>query len=236
MDPGSARKLFFLSSWIRLLLSQRFVIALDQSLRIDQRKGNNSTGELALATLDQLNCLAYPLNSLFDRCRDCHDIQDMETSGDDPSNSMQHGPAEDLRKTSRDILQSLEEILGSKQIRNFGYLELDTYSVGVNIDSANMEKEEEEETPTSIEIATVNLTPKKSGNISLDEMEALLSDHCEQQQDSTPLPEQNGDGEIKPGFRPSDEASEEHQPVRPTWVRCKVWDPCALGTLPGYPM
>ena len=236
MDPGSARKLFFLSSWIRLLLSQRFVIALDQRLRIDQSKGNTSAGELSLASFGQLNCLEYPLNSLLDRCRDCHDIHDMNTSGDDPSNDIQHGPSEDLRKTSRDILQRLEEILGSKQTRHFGYSEFDIDTTGDNNASAKMKEAIERTQSIEIASSTVNSTVKESGVMSLDEMESLLSDHCEQPQDSTPQSIQNGDGEVKAACRPSDEGNEDTTAVRPAWVRCKVWDPCALGTLPGYPM
>jgi hypothetical protein len=237
MDSSSARKLFFLSSWIRLLLSQRFVVALDYSFRIDEKGGDSFNSELTLATLEQLNYLGYPLNSLFDRCRDCNEDQHKDSHGDG-SNNTHHRPTEDLRKTSRDILQSLEEILGSEQIRKFGYQEESITGFIDASDNSVVIEETVEDLDNKISSSTVNPCVQGStSKMSLDEMEALLAENPEPQDDATqPLLNVDGDKNSLPATGKAKSVSTtEYETARPAWVRCKVWDPCALGTLPGYP-
>ncbi|KAL3939657.1 MAG: hypothetical protein SGBAC_005658 [Bacillariaceae sp.] len=103
MDPGSARKLFFLSAWIRLLLSQQYVSSIDPTYVVSKATNSKKNGsiELTLAELAFIQKLGYPLNSIADRC---------STLKCDP----------DLRTTSQDILHSLEEILGESRVTRFG--------------------------------------------------------------------------------------------------------------------
>jgi ribosomal biogenesis protein LAS1 len=99
MDAGSARKLFFLSSWIRLLVSQDLVQRLYPEAKEKGRKG--STVENPPASLEQLDPLQYPLNSLCDRC------------------CLRDGP-EEFSNTSRYILQTFEEVLGAHRVMCHG--------------------------------------------------------------------------------------------------------------------
>ncbi|MGK3755488.1 MAG: hypothetical protein ACI8RD_007798, partial [Bacillariaceae sp.] len=125
LDEGSNRKLYFLSAWVRLILSQRFVAALDRTFSMNnstknssgQKKGNTNPLELPLAQLNHLESLGYPLNSLLDRClKHNRDHNDGNDNGKTRSSSIS-----DSMKTSRGIIRSLKKILGAKKTDNFGY-------------------------------------------------------------------------------------------------------------------
>ena len=74
VDAGSARKLYFLSAWIRLLLSQLFVAKLDStfvSKKASKTKGTKTT-ELELAELSWLQKLQYPCKSRYHSAETLH--------------------------------------------------------------------------------------------------------------------------------------------------------------------
>jgi hypothetical protein len=254
VDAGSARKLFFLSAWIRLLLSQSFVSQLDPE---PYSKTNKRSGtELILAQSSHLEKLEYPLNSLCDRIVDCNN-----------NNA-------DLRKTSCDLLRSLEQILGDKRVRNFGITAVEQN--GSSTTSAASEKPETLEDPmTSEQQCTSQVAPDQSetkaaeaSKMSLDELEAMLSN--DDPVDAPVVVENrkkkyldriealfasanrvntvNGanekhtsaKGEALTNESVHDNESRAQAPLRletrPAWVLCKAWDPCSIGTLPGYPV
>ncbi|CAJ1954557.1 unnamed protein product [Cylindrotheca closterium] len=265
IDPGSARKLFFLSAWIRLLLSQQYVSAVDPTYVVPKASSKkNGSIELTLAELSFIQKLGYPLNSIADRC------------------SAQNGDP-DLRTTSQDILQSLEEILGENRVPRFGlliaspstdpspvegpslpsHLQLPTDSSDHDENSSVASQEtctslddgmEGARLPSSYE-TTENPVDEVGENasalvdgMSLAEMEALLS---EQQSPARAIGmEDVNKQETKHPATPNivsqempfggdttmGDASKRHeQPKRIAWTKCSSWDSCSLGTLPGHP-
>lgn len=283
MDPGSARKLFFLSAWIRLLLSQQFISTIDPTYVVSKTANSKKNGsiELTLAELSYLQKLGYPLNSIADRCS-ALDV--------DP----------DLRSTSRDILRSLEEILGESRVPSCGlsisppledphpvegpsvpsHLQTSSSSSDDDADSSapshdeaqNVLGEEVEgpslpsssmkvpESPNNevrqskdigeISTAAEEGTPEGTSGMSLDEMEALLS---EGQSPTRPMERENSntkESDEQEGLMESvsqkrsfqnDEAVDDSfiqqkQTKRIAWARCVAWDRCSLGTLPGHPV
>ena len=155
-DAGSARKLFFLSAWIRLLVSERLAQKLCSEPRTtsSNRGKKSNTTEIPLACYETIEGLQYPLNSLCDRC--CFRDQ------------------LELRKTSRDILRSFEEILGSRRIVHHGIPVVPPPAF-----------QEEARSIQDLPVVVVRHGPALSdGKMSLDEMEALLSDNDEGDSDA----------------------------------------------------
>ena len=101
---GQTRSLFFLSAWIRLLLSQRFVAALDQRLSVTSLFKNVNPLELPLARFDHLKSLGYSLNSLLDRCYHFNDNK---------TNSTCSNPG--LIKAIQDVIQNYNRKLVSNE-------------------------------------------------------------------------------------------------------------------------
>jgi hypothetical protein len=198
MDAGSLRKLYFLDSWVRYVVSRRFVVNFDQSFKASET-GDQSSGAAGTAPLSILQSLSYPLNCLCDRC-------DGEGAKDSPSSSSSPG-----RETSGGLADLFANILGPCRVHDFG---VDLTTAGEGTQSLP---------ETGADMPTPSL-PERAANgsgMTLAEIEAML---------------EGGDatGESKKETLIS--AHPHSQTVRPAWLRCKVWEPCAVGTLPGYPM
>ena len=220
---GQTRSLFFLSAWIRLLLSQRFVAALDQRLSVTSLFKNVNPLELPLARFDHLKSLGYSLNSLLDRCYHFNDNK---------TNSTCSNPG--LIKAIQDVIQNLEAILGENKTRNFGYSE--TLFADEAPSLSNCSEVDKHDDDSKVDTKT------PASAMSLDEMEKLLL-----------LDNNNNDQikverahETKVGYTESKQADiqssgetmvHETKPLtqRSAWVQCDSWDACAIGTLPGYP-
>jgi hypothetical protein len=250
VDAGSARKLFFLSAWIRRLLSQSCVSELDPELysKINKRGGT----DLILAQSSHFEKLEYPLNSLCDRIVDCNN-----------NNA-------DLRKTSCDLLSSLELILGDKRVRNFGITAVEQQNGPRTPSAAASEKPETHEDPmtTFEQPCTSQVAPDQSetkaaeaSKMSLDELEAMLSndDPVEASEVVEKRKKKYSDkiealfasadrrnavnkedekhtsakGEALTNESVHDNESRAQAPLRletrPAWVLCKSWDPCSIG-------
>ena len=227
-DAGSARKLFFVSAWIRLLMSEQFVYKLFPELKPSSTttsKGKSNTTEIPLASYEHLESMQYPLNSLCDRC-DFYDDPPME-----------------WRKTSRDILQSLQEILGPRRIANHGIHTKRSTEVALEKPAPPPTSSETIEGPIEMPGHGPAL---RDGKMSLDDMEALLSDSEEDEEElhhpsdpDVPTAPLTDAPELTTPQRPtiSAEAGPVVAPDRPIpWTRCTAWDECAIGTLPGRPV
>lgn len=230
LDVGSSRKLYFLSAWVRLILSQRFVAALDPTFSMNnstknsngQKKGNTNPLELPLAQLNHLESLGYPLNSLLDRClqHNRDDNDNGKTISSSISNSM---------KTSRGIIHSLKKILGAKQTDNFGY----SYEID-EIKNVTFHETQNIGTTSISDLGETDNTNMKSlDSMSLDEMEAMLSGNHEVVSTVSTDVGQPPDTALDNPIGMAEIAS---RSKRPAWIRCKQWDSCSIGTLPGYPM
>lgn len=219
LDAGSARKLYFLSSWVRLILSQRFVGALDQTFSVknpfaQKKKTSNKSTELVWAQYEHLEILGYPLNSIVDRCCQHH------------GNTI---PTDMFRKTSRAIRHIIEEILGQEQrVQNYGYSYEQDGTMSLRNDITEFDSSEKGATHCDCpsQPASFVATP---GTISLDEMEAFLEDDDASMRTKRPIE----DSTMVHTGTTNDDGT---QSLRPAWIMCQRWDPCAIGTLPGYPV
>lgn len=230
VDAGSSRQLHFLSAWVHLLLSQRFIAAIDRKFSIfssmkrksnNQRRGETHPSELPTAQISHLETLGYPLNSLLDRC-----IQHNRNSTANNNDTISSNVISDSTKTSLGIIQSLEKIVGTQRTENFGYF--------YESDKVNAQHEDptNDQTNDSKNTAVVVM--------SLDEMEGLLSDSRGAFGEVISKTDTNLNV-IKAPNMVSEEASIKSNapnigshPNRPAWIRCKRWDTCSIGSLPGY--
>jgi Las1-like len=220
LDAGSARKLYFLSSWIRLILSQRFVGALDPTFFVKSggqstRKTVGNPTELACAQLEHLEILGYPLNSIEDRCcqHHCNNANSPEA----------------FLRTSHDLRGRVEKILGPQWVPNFGFNGVPSNDALSNRSDITISDSPAGEKDTT-EAERSERPPGSEPNcrdISLAQMEALLSGEDEQNGTMRSI----GDCKMDVGKTGEDGS----RTIRPAWVQCQLWDPCALGTLPGYP-
>jgi ribosomal biogenesis protein LAS1 len=248
LDPGSARKLYFLSAWIRLLLSQQYIATIDPEFVSKTSSKKNGPIELTLSELSYLENLGYPLNALGDRCS-----QYMDSS--------------DFRKTSHDVLDSIEEILGEKRVSSFGLANVNMpKSEGAVVQGPFPKPWSPSALPTNTNAAPeeheVPVKPSQHASdgakMSLAEMEALLVDgessrtdeaesakpkdgrglkETEESEDAAPLPaslESDENNEMC-SLDERDQHMQQTDQPRSAWVRCATWEPCSLGILPGYP-
>jgi hypothetical protein len=235
MDAGSARKLFFLSAWIHLLLSQQFVASLDDAFVLkngkspaEKKKTKVKEFQFDLAQYGHLRCLGYPLNSLLDRCQErCvdHDL-------------VSH-PGSDLTETSRTMRGYLIEILGSSYVPNFGYVENEETAKSVDESATELKtiptaNKDSKEAGAVGHVISREITREENTTMSLEEMEALLSGDQEMAKETPTAAAETVNDEANFTAFPSNDALEMSQP-RKSWVKCETWDPCAIGTLPGYP-
>jgi len=233
LDVGSIRKLFFLYAWIRLILSQRFVAALDRTFSVKNTTTKNTNPlDLPLAQSDHLESLGYPLNSLLDRCRRCNDYNHI-VSNDKNSLKSQSSFTTNSESmgTSRDIIHNLETILGAKMTQSFGYSDNSVVLQNTNNTSEPSLLRNE---PKIDDGVTTQIDIKKSaGAMSLDEMEAMLLSEDNGSKDQ----EDESKGAITEASMETAEEETQALPTkrRPAWVRCRRWDACAIGTLPGFP-
>ena len=219
------RKLYFLSAWIRLLLSQRFVAALDQSFAVTTISSKNSNPlELPLAQLSHLEYLGYPLESLLDRCRRFHS-----------SRSIAAKPG--LTETSQSVVRCLEAVFGQTNAGNFGYPEMDEPQPDTkqNVSGNINEKGDNVLAETDAGIS--------SEAMSLDEMEKMLlsedDDNRNEVRDEPELRTNNDSDFVEQASTTLTEtngtSADSEAPIRrPAWIRCERWDACAIGSLPGY--
>lgn len=117
------------------------------------------------------------------------------------------------RSTSLQLAELFVHILGDDRMPAFGADVTQEPAVTVEKKPAKSE---------------VTLPPQEAASqtngVSLAEMEALLSNGHPPTSDSNPLPVDD------------DDATPATNTPRTAWLRCKSWDPCSLGTVPGYPM
>lgn len=242
-DAGAVRKLFFLSAWIRLLLSEKLVVRVCPGYKSTgtsqngnkKRKGKrDASTDIALAEYQALvQLLGYPLNSLCDRCS--AEVTSLE-----------------FRHTSQDIEASLVEILGDERVVFHGLPPAAIATEPAPAPPVEGPEPQPGKVPTVEPAAKGVATTGKEdvghgptlsdGKMSLDDMEALLLEH---EDDHGPKDEEDEDmsddddiiNSPADAVEPSDNELETEPSgptvARPAWVKCQAWDPCALGTLPG---
>lgn len=211
VDPGSVRKLFFLSSWIRVMVSEVFVSKLypdgkGTTTTVKGKKGKHSA-DVALASYESIQPLRYPLNSLCDR---------LTTDG--------------YHQTSQDMLQTFTEILGPNRVVGCGILLRPDPIVKGSLIPPSCVVEQEQGKETMVEHGPA----LPDGKMSLDEMEALLSSEDESEP-KVLLP--SSKNEASTAQVTTTELPVVESPDRPIpWSRCTAWDECTIGSMPGRPV
>jgi ribosomal biogenesis protein LAS1 len=149
MDAGSTRKLYFLTSWARYLVSFGLLAHIDRSIKMGSDRGKDASRPAPLALLKKLG---YPLNSLCDRCS----RSEQEASG----------PLY-RRSTSRQLAKFFAGILGDDRVQSFG--------VDLTATDAPGESESSDDPqPKSVALVPQNNASAESG-LTLAEMEAMFS-------------------------------------------------------------
>jgi hypothetical protein len=217
MDPGDERKVLFLSSWIKYLLSREFQSHFDPHI------GTYPKGNIDLtrkkywkwtkleqeymsdcAPLEVLQRWHFPFNSLFDRCN--------ESSA-----------AKANRKVA-ELAAVFKEAAGESFLPSMG--------LGDKMQQQTDGKEMADETLCNDDkTKSSHKVVEASSSLTLEQVEALLSDSD---------PDDGKDVGTKPtedaqGKHPYKGADTNAADSGAAWIMCKSWDPCAIGTLPGYP-
>lgn len=236
-DPPTNRKLFFLTAWIRALLSEHFVGKIFPETKTSKNKKKKyMTSDTVLASYSSLEVLQYPLNALCTRCEEV--IKDQSPR----------------RKTSREILSLFREILGNNRITD---VDVGDSKLPMDIPQESVPTSS---TPTAEETPPSHGPELRDGKMSLDDFESMLSeDEVEQpsamatEEDTAATKGQGGTTELStvPAL-PTTALAAEGQPIssqgmdldtvqkslpaqRPVWTRCITWDPCSIGALPAFP-
>ena len=226
VDLGKARKLYFLCCWVRFLLSWQFIRLLDpsgsssqyekapnrKSNRAKNMKGVDKSADASLASLAAIERFQYPLNSICDRC----------------SQALSNGDKNTLGTTTNEILELLESILGDERVRNFGVDDstFDLPNESPCEDSSLLHDGQSDIRDSSGSPGIADYSQETPTKLSLAAMEALLAD----EEESLGNEEEN-----LQSLKGKEETTEKVLFVRPAWVRCKSWETCSIGTLPGYP-
>ena len=227
MDAGDQRKLFFLSRWVKYLVSREFHSHFDPHLgvfpkgKIDltrKRVWKWTEAELSFmadcAPFEALHRWQFPLNSLHQRC----------TSSPSASGG---GKVTELislfKKAGGDHSDDTVKVAGDVKTH-----------ADVNHGQATSPEQNDAEGRNAEEKLSLSSPHLKGGasGMSLEQMEALLSDSdAEDDHGDKSKPEgvndANDDGDA-PLESPSNGEGT-------AWRQCTSWEPCAIGTLPGYP-
>lgn len=219
LDAGAERKLFFLVSWVKFLLSREFQARANASLALFDDKTDLSRklaskwsdaersfmeSRAPYAILEEI----FPMKSLFKRCTD------------------QDTPAlYSVNKTIADLLDST--IINDMDRSTILPSETDGTTVGPAVT----------EEPSKV---------SKNRQLSLAEMESLLSKHTVDQEQPIKTGSEASGPEGKSDSRLPDESDKavingENSLLKSsckrkvaTWVKCEDWEACAIGSIPGY--
>ena len=225
------RKLFFLESWVRYLVSGEFLAQVLQqpnaAIPKDMRTKNP-------APWQYLEKMWYPLNSLCDRLQHHHQSRTQEEEC-----------------TSQRLTDMLVGILGSHRVVNLGLPDNSIHhqpriaeAGEFTTDAEGDEDMAQSTTPTTKE--SIGNADSKSG-LALHEMEFLLfadnKGKAVAKEDAATAIAASTDGSSKTEDKErvvvedaqSGETCQSEPPKRQAWVRCTVWEPSAIGALPGYP-
>lgn len=226
IDAGDQRKLFFLGRWVKYLVSREFHSHFDPHLGVFPKGKIDLTRKRVwkwteaeklfmadCAPFEALHRWQFPLNSLYQRC------------SSSPSASG-GGKVTELislfKKAGGDhILDDNVEVAGV----------LKTHA-DVNNEQASSSGQKAAEEKSSL------LSPHHNvgaSGMSLEQMEALLSD-SDAEDDIGDKSKPEGDNQVNDANSDEDAILETPSNGKVTaWSQCKSWEPCAIGTLPGYP-
>jgi len=221
VDAGDERKLFFLNRWVTYLVSREFHSHFDPHLGVFPRgkvdltrkrvwkwSGAEKAFMADCAPSEAIHRWQFPLNSLYERCNSSPCGVELTLL---------------LKKAGGDhILDQETKIDCSTKSQT----DVDQKESGAK-QSLQPTQETQERSPPSSQLK------RGASGMSLEQMEALLS--------GSDAEGDHGD-ESKPAgatqaFDVANDSTVLKEPANETiaWTLCKSWDPCAIGTLPGYP-
>jgi len=215
-------QLVYLSSWVEHLLSRSFLL----STGTDSKQSTRSQ-------LDLLRVRQVPLGGLLDRCATfvASNPPLEPSSAATPASSLlvvSQSSCKRLARVLREILQQKDESVEAAPAPLIDYQEQDLEAV-CKQDAAT---EKPSEFLNSL-AANAETKPSgfPSGKLSLDELETLLNiDRSEHMK----APAQGA--RVEATDKAIQAASDSESNNEPRWVLCDTWEPCAIGTLPGYPL
>jgi Las1-like len=218
------RKLFYLDSWVRYLVSREFVNKFHSDSNNRRPSKSTRSRGAAWAALEKMR---YPLNSLCDR------LLSSPASRDDARNPVSGSCKATSVGTSKGLADLFRKLLGPNRHTHFGV----SYKVPMVTETPQRASpiEDKETEPSMVESSASN-----NAALSLDEMEALLCNPGEDKNvagaatgfDRSELLDQN---EVSPanGDTDNQDSTAKANGEAPAWVRCTIWEPCTIGTLPG---
>lgn len=256
-ESTETTQLLNLFSWIQYLLSREFYSAFHNEKK-STKPISSSILYTPYTTLQK--AFHFQLNSICDLCMD--QIEE-ESKGDVPSITIDSDTDTDTDHRSNSITQKvadlLESILGSNRVEGNG-LQHDLYPItkkrkrDLDIENAEMEMAKDDDISTNnIDNEKNNVVEKKAlllsspapsvQKVSLEEMEALLSssdsDNDDDGKEEDPqTKEPSAEETICSPLRlnPMNDNTEykKSSSNQSVWTLCKDWDPCPIGSLPGY--
>ena len=230
-DPSAAEHIV---QWIQYWLSSTFIcsvvghgvvatptIAAPNRAKIsgDSKNGKNcstlaETTVLAPWSMLQAAPLRLPLNSLCDRC-------EAFTTATSAADSQQLSSVAAMK-------QLFEEILGDQRCANFGVANNTFIRPYESVSHAHDYHDiiHPRESITSKAKSATDCMRSAQPSMSLEAMEALLAEDVSADNDKADTPDND--------FAARANSTHEHVSPRTAWVRCASWEPCSIGTLPGF--
>jgi len=242
-DAHARRKLYFLESWVQYLVSRDFVAHFYADIKGTTRK--KSAG--VAAPWSFLQKMRYPLNGICDR------LLLVSSSHDSDTEDKVKGAA----ATSRRLGAYFMDALGDHRISYYGvrfHGEPEVLSDGNEGGAGIASQAEQVASDTVMEVAgslgqeqeTKAEDSDNKAGFSLHEIESLLASGettCEDSKDAGDCEPTSHDADPPPmpiAAEPIVQQNlstnlESREKPRQAWVRCTLWEPCAIGAVPGYP-
>ena len=217
------RQLVYLCSWVEYLLSRSFLL----STGTDGKQSKSSQ-------LDLLRVRQVPLGGLLDRCETLVASNPPSVSFSLPAatsaSSLLAVSQNSCKRLARVFREILEQGVESVPRPVLDRREQDSETVNQPFDAATTEK------PSGFFASLAANAETKpsgfpSGKLSLDELETLLNID---QSEHMKAPTTQG-ANVEAADKEMQAANSETN-TEPRWVLCDTWEPCAIGTLPGYPL
>ena len=182
----------------------RYVLSRSFLGQLDSSINSSKKATSGLAPLKTLKVFQFPLNSLCDRCT----------------------AAAETSPGAAALGRLFAEILGNERCADHGvdltpFLQSQKQPLSQDVKAAQAQN-------SAVHVATFPRTDSTTASMSLAAMEAFLANgDGATSSASVPSCDDSHNNAQKPTLKPSTTTTT-------TWVRCTSWEPCAIGTLPGF--
>ena len=203
--PSNIKSATVAVAWITHLLSRRFILSVAK--KDSQWRPVQGNNNDPLASRAMLAQLGIPLRSLAQRCRE---FQSSCSAGN-------------CSLAQRTVAQSLYDLF--LQLLGEEEFFMDPIAMKTNdYPSVSLETNEVGSPEPDVDVKVKDATGGSS--LSLEDMESLLAGEQAETADCPPE---------EPATARESSTVPTPPPRMVAWTRCTYWDPCPIGTLPGYP-